>query len=242
VLADNFLAGARPADGLLGALRRDYPMALHSVGISLGSTDPLDRSYLRRLARMADELDVAIVSDHLAWVSVDGLYVHDLLPLPCTAEVVEHLVTRIDRAQTLLRRPLCIENPARYLRFAHDELPLAELLTQLVVRTGCRLLLDLTNAVVSEANVGGCAGTFVDALPVDAIAYIHLAGPSQQPDHLLDAHSGPVPESVWTLYRRALQRFGPRPTLVEWDNEVPDLAVVLEQARRADTIAQEWSI
>jgi uncharacterized protein (UPF0276 family) len=238
-LADNYLEEGCPARRALLAIRHDYPVGLHAVGLSLGSTDPLDEAYLRRLAALAHEVEAVVVSEHLAWVSVGGVFAHDLLPLPCTSEVLDHLVPRVERAQEVLGQQICLENPSRYLRFASDAMSLAEFMGELVERTGCRLLLDLTNAWISERNVDDDARAFVDALPPASIAYLHLAGPSEQTDHVLDSHSAPVPDDVWALYRHALERLGPRPALIEWDQDIPALEVLLGEARRAEEIAQE---
>lgn len=243
-LADNYLddlPGSEPSRALRGleAVRAHYPVVLHSVGLSLGSTDPLDEGYVARLRALVERVEPAAVSDHFAWVSVGGVHVHDLLPLPCTEEVIDHVAPRIALVQDALGRRLLIENPSRYLTFANDELALAEVLAELVRRTGCGLLLDVTNAYVSEVNVNTSATAFIDALPAEAIGYIHLAGPTQQPDHLLDSHDAPVPEEVWRLYAHAVRRLGPAPTLIEWDQDLPAFETLLAQARRAREVTAE---
>lgn len=220
-------------------VRRDYPVALHGVSLSIGSTDPLNRAYLKRLKRLADQIEPFIVSDHLCWTGVAGRNFHDLLPLPWTMEALDHLVPRIQRAQDALGRRLLLENVSSYLGFAHSELKEWEFLSELARRADCGLLLDINNIYVSSVNLGFSPGAYLEGIPQDRVGQFHLAGHSRRGGLLIDTHDGPVSEPVWGLYKDALVRFGARPTLIEWDARIPDFARLESEARRAEAVGRE---
>ena len=232
--------GGGPAVLSLERLRRDYPIALHGVGLSLGSAEDLDRRHLGRLVALAERLEPALVSEHLAWSVAGGAYLNHLLPLRYDAETLAIVARHVDAVQAALGRRLLVENPSSYLRFRHSTMTEPEFLGELARRTGCGLLCDVNNVYVSSENLGFDPERYLDALPPEAVGEIHLAGHSVSDADgrpvLIDDHGGPVADPVWRLYRRALTRFGPLPTLVEWDTDLPDLPVLLTEARAADRL------
>jgi len=236
VHAENYMGGG-PALRGLERLRPDYPLSVHGVGLSLGSADGLDARHLERLARLVERLEPALVSEHLAWSVTGGAYLNHLLPLPYTEESLAVVSEHVERVQTRLGRRLLVENPSGYLRFRGAEIPEADFLAALVRRTGCGLLCDVNNIHVTCANLGGEPDEYLAALPADAIHEIHLAGHAVNDADgrliLIDDHGSPVAPPVWRLYERALARFGARPTLIEWDTDVPPLAVLLGEAAAA---------
>jgi uncharacterized protein (UPF0276 family) len=213
---------------------------LHGVGLSLGRADALDERHLGRLERLVERLAPVIVSEHLAWSTFDGNYLNQLLPLPYTEEALAIVCRHVDRVQERLGRTVLIENPASYLRFRHSTLAEPEFLGELARRTGCGVLCDVNNIHVSGHNLGFDAPAYLDALPAGAVGEIHLAGHAvNEADGgtvLVDDHGSPVIAEVWALYRQALARFGPLPTLVEWDTNIPPLARLLAEAARADAV------
>jgi uncharacterized protein (UPF0276 family) len=238
-----FAAGGKPLH-FLEQLRAHYPLSLHGVGLSIGSTDPLNRHHLDKLKELIQRFEPALVSEHVSWGSVGGRYHNDLLPLPYTEEALEHMVTRVGQVQDYLDRQLLVENISSYLEYQIATIPEWEFITELAGRTGCGLLLDVNNLYVNACNHGFDPEVFLAAMPVERIQEIHLAGFtvnafSDGGQILIDTHSRPVCEEVWALYRKAVQRLGPVPTLIEWDNELPLLPVLLAEANRADTILQE---
>ncbi|HXZ85618.1 MAG TPA: DUF692 domain-containing protein, partial [Myxococcota bacterium] len=236
VLAENHVQPGDPARAVLERLRETYPLTLHSVGMSLGGSDPLDLAHLARLRALADFLEPALVSDHLAWSSLDGRQLHDLLPLPLLEEAVPHVAERVARAQDALGRRIALENVSGYARFAESELAEWEFLAAVAEHADCQILLDLNNAFVSGANLGFAPESYVDRLPPERIAQLHLAGHEPRGAALVDSHGAPVAEAVWALFCRALARFGPRPTLLERDRAIPPLGVLLDEARKADAL------
>lgn len=237
--AENHLAGS-PARQALERLRRDYPISLHAVGLSLGSVDGIDEPHLARVAALEACLAPALVSDHLAWSMAAGRYFNDLLPLPYTEEALEVVVGNVQRLQDRLRRQILVENPSCYLGFAHSTLSEPEFLGELVRRSGCGLLLDVNNVVVTAHNLGLDGRAWLADLPADAIGEYHLAGHAVNDADgtpiLIDDHGSRVSEEVWSLFEAVVERYGPRPTLVEWDTDIPALAVLLEEAGRADAV------
>ena len=240
VHAENYLGGS-PAVAALEELRRDYPVSLHGVGLSLGSADNLDRRHLTRFRALIDRIDPILVSEHLSWSSIGGRYLNDLLPLPLTEESLEIVCDHVDEAQAALGRPLLIENPAAYLRFRHSTIAETDFLAALCERTGCGVLCDVNNVYVNAENFGFDPIGYLDALPANAVGEIHLAGHHQADADgvpiLIDDHGAPVAAPVWHLYAHAVERFGQRPTLVEWDSKLPPLATLLAEAAKADDVA-----
>jgi len=240
VHAENYMADG-PGLRALERIRECHPISLHAVGLSLGSADGVDPEHLARLRRLVDRIDPMLVSDHLAWSRSGGVYLNDLLPMPCTPEALDVVASNVDAVQARLGRALLVENPSSYLRFRGATMPEAEFLSELVRRTGCRLLCDVNNLYVTAANLGLDAAAYLDALPGDAIDEFHLAGHCANDADgvtiLIDDHGSAVSDPVWALYQEALERFGPRPTLIEWDTDIPPLHVLVEQAHRAGELA-----
>jgi uncharacterized protein (UPF0276 family) len=239
--AENYFGGGL-ALTRLDAIQRDYKVSLHGVGLSIGSAEGLDREHLRRLSTLIRRVDPFLVSEHLAWSVVDQTYLGDLLPLPYTEETLQIVATNVEAAQDALGRRILIENPSTYLRFRHSTIPEAEFLGELARRTGCGILCDVNNIYVSCVNLSLSARAYLDALPPDSISEIHLAGHSrvEQAERtiLIDDHGSHVSQPVLNLYRHALARFGPIPTLVEWDTRIPRLPVLLGEASSVEVIAR----
>lgn len=232
-ITENYLdSGGRPLH-VLEEVRRDYPLALHGVALSIGSTDPLDLDYLRRLRRLIDRIEPALVTDHLCWTGVAGRPLYDLLPLPYTEESLAHVTERVRRVQDVLGRRVALENPSTYVAFAHSRLGEWEFLAALADDADCGLLLDVNNVYVSAHNLGFDPWRYLDAIPVDRVAQIHLAGFSDMGTFLFDTHSAPVHDDVWALYRRSVRRFGAAATLVEWDADIPPFERLQAEAERA---------
>jgi len=241
VHSENFFdMGGQPM-AVLERARDLYPLSLHGIGLSLGSAEPLDRRHLRQLKALVDHIDPWIVSDHLAWVGLDGVYSNDLLPVPLTAEALRHIVDHVDEVQQLLGRRLLIENPSTYLSFAASSIAEPDFLALVVDQTQCGLLLDINNVYVSAHNHGFDAGEYLARIPAASVAEIHLAGHTDTGDILIDTHDRRVIEPVWKLYRQALDRFGDVPTLIEWDAALPPLATLIDEARLADAIRSDVS-
>jgi len=242
VHAENYMANAA-ALASLKEVRRSYPVALHGVGLSLGSAGPLDLRHLERLARLVESIEPCVVSEHLSWSGSGGVYLNHLLPLPYTPETLRVVVEHVEQVQERLGRRILVENPSSYLRFRHSSIPEAEFLGELVRRTGCGLLCDVNNVYVSAWNVGLDAEAYLAALPAGAVGEIHLAGHAVNDadgvNLLIDDHGSPVSPAVWKLYRQALERFGPVPTLIEWDTDIPALDVLLAEAHKADGVFME---
>ena len=238
-ISENFMIdGGRPL-AVLERARGSCPVVLHGVSLSLGSTDPLSESYLRALRALVDRVAPAWVSDHLCWGSVGGHYAHDLLPLPYTEEALAHVIDRVRIVQDRLGRQILIENVSSYLTFAHSAMPEWEFLAAVAEGADCGLLLDVNNVYVSAVNHGFDAERYVRALPIDRIGQIHLAGHRQQGTYLLDTHDGHVAPAVWDLYRLAVRRCGQVSTLIEWDDRIPEWAVLCAEAERARAVEAE---
>lgn len=235
--AENHLGGGL-ARRRLAAIRRDYPVAVHAVGLSLAGADGVDGEHLQRVRGLVAWLEPAIVSEHLAWSRVGGAYLNHLLPLPYTDESLALVARSVDRVQTALGRRILVENPASYLRFHDSAIPEVEFLVELTRRTGCGLLCDVNNVYVSGENLGQDAAAWVDAVPPAAVGEIHLAGHARNDADgrtiLIDDHGSAVAPPVWALYERALARFGPVPTLIEWDTDIPALDVLQAEATAAE--------
>lgn len=237
-----FGAGGSPL-AWLERLRREYPLSLHGVGLSLGSTDPLDRDHLTKLKSLIGRFVPGLVSEHLCWSSAGGQHMNDLLPLPYTEEALDHIAARIACVQEYLGREILIENPSSYLRYRHSTIPEWEFLAAVAARADCGILLDVNNIHVSARNLDFDPWRYLEAVPRERVREIHLAGftVKQHPEGeiLIDTHNTRVAEPVWQLYRAALRRLGPLPTLIEWDTDLPALSVLLEEAQIADAAREE---
>jgi len=239
VHAENYMGGG-PAIRELERVREDFPISLHGVGLSLGTAGPLDAHHLERLARLVGRIEPALVSEHLSWSVAGGVYLNDLLPVPLTEETLAVVARHVEQVQVRLGRRILVENPSSYLRFTDSTIPEAIFLAELARRTGCGVLCDVNNIYVSSMNLGFDAVRYLAALPAAAIGEIHLAGHAINDADgrtiLIDDHGAPVANAVWRLYALALERFGPTPTLVEWDTNVPPLAVLLGEAAEAQEL------
>lgn len=238
VHSENYFAEGGRAVTELEEVRRDYPLSLHGVGLSLGSSDPLDREHLARLKRAVERFSPMLVSEHLCWVSSGGSYFHDLLPLPYTEEALRHVSMRIAEVQEYLGRRMLIENVSSYLDFEHSTIPEWEFLREVAARSGCGILLDVNNVYVSAVNHGFDPRLYIASMPARDVQEIHLAGHAEKHvdgvELLIDTHDRPVKDAVWELYAHTLRTLGPKPTLVEWDNALPPLAELLAEAAKAD--------
>jgi uncharacterized protein (UPF0276 family) len=233
VISENYMVkGGRPLH-ILDRVRRDYPLVLHGVSLSIGSTDPLDRGYLDRLRELAARIEPAWVSDHLCWTSVGGHNSHDLLPLPYTEEALEHVVSRLASVQEHLGRRIALENASTYLTFAGSTMPEWEFLAEVAHRADCGILLDVNNVFVSAVNHGFDAKKYLEAVPAERVWEIHLAGHTDRGSHLLDTHGKRVCDEVWELYRFASRRIGAVASLVEWDEDIPDWDTLEAESLRA---------
>jgi uncharacterized protein (UPF0276 family) len=242
---ENYFGGG-PSIRTLEAIRRDYPVSLHGVGLSLGSADGLDATHLERIREVVRRIEPALVSEHLSWSIVGGSYLADLLPLPMTDEALDIVCRHVEQTQDVLQRRILVENPSSYLRYEHSTIAEWEFLATAARRTGCGLLCDVNNIYVSACNHGWDASAYLAALPAQAIGEFHLAGHTLRRIESgqclrIDDHGSRVAPEVWALYRQALARFGPRPTLVEWDTNVPALEVLLGEAAHAQGLLQAAS-
>jgi uncharacterized protein len=236
VVSENFMVdGGRPLE-VLERVRRDYPVALHGVSMSIGSAEPLDARYLARLRALVDRIEPAVVSDHLCWTGLGGRNSHDLLPLPLTEEASRIAARKIRRVQDVLGRRLLVENISSYVEFRDPEMTHAEFLRAVVEEADCGVLLDVNNLYVNARNHGLDPIRFLDRIPAARVAQIHLAGHEDHGALVIDTHDQPVADPVWDLYRAALERFGSVPTLIEWDARIPAFDVVLGEARRAASL------
>jgi uncharacterized protein (UPF0276 family) len=241
VHAENYMGAGGPPHRYLEAVRSRYPLSIHGVGLSIGSSGPLDRGHLLRLKTLISRYEPGLVSEHLAWSTHAGEFLNDLLPIPYTEETLALVCERVDEVQTILGRRILIENPATYIAFSQTTIPEKEFLAAIAQRTGCGLLLDINNICVSAMNHGYDAKAYLDAFPAERVGEIHLAGAAMNADgvddqFLIDAHDRSIGDDVWALYVDTLHRAGPIPTLVEWDNDVPSWPVLFAEARRAEAL------
>ncbi|MBL8200053.1 MAG: DUF692 domain-containing protein [Chromatiales bacterium] len=237
VHSENFFADGGRQLQVLDAVRRDYGLSLHGVGLSLGGVDPLDPDHLRRLKRLVQRAEPVLVSEHVCWSSADGIFLNDLLPLPYTEAALSHTAARVAAVQDYLGRQILVENVSSYLQFEGAEMTEWDFLVQLAQRAGCRILLDVNNIYVSAVNHGFQAQDYLRAIPAELVGEVHLAGHTVADDILIDTHSAPVADAVWALYRDARRLLGPVPTLIEWDADLPALDRLLAEAARADAEA-----
>jgi hypothetical protein len=242
---ENFLANPHAAE-LLGEIARHYPISVHTVGVSIGSAGGIDRAHLARVARLIDAVDPILVSGHLAWSTHAGEYLNDLLPLPYDANTLAVLARHVDEVQQALGRTYLVENPSSYLGFAGSTMTEFAFLSTLVERTGCQLLCDVSNVYLSGHNMGFDPYAYIAGLPAEAIGELHLGGftAEDDPDEhggtlLVDTHADRIADPAWDLYGYALHRFGAKPTLIEWDNEIPPFATLLAEAAHADAVSAQ---
>lgn len=238
VHSENYFAEGGAAHAALERIRADYPLSLHGVGLSLGSADKLDLEHLARLKQLVDRYQPALVSDHICWGAIGDVHLNDLLPLPCTAEALALMVSRVQQVQDALGREFLMENVSSYLTFHDTDMPESTFVAELVRRSGCGLLLDVNNVYVNSVNHGFDPHVYLRAMPHASVREIHLAGhlckDALPVALLIDSHSRPVADEVWELYREALALCGPQPTLIEWDQDIPSLDVLLAEAGRAE--------
>lgn len=236
VHSENFFGDGGQPLKYLARFREDYAISTHGVGLSLGSADALDPEHLRKLKRLIDWIEPALVSEHLCWVGVEGRFLNDLLPMPYTRESLDHVVDRVGQLQDYLRRAVMIENVSSYLEFAQSCIPEWEFVREVSARSGCKILLDVNNIYVNASNHDFDATSYLDAITPGSVGEIHLAGFEDAGDILIDTHGNAVSDEVWGLYEYAVRRFGNVPTLIEWDTDIPELEVLLGEGQKADRI------
>lgn len=236
---ENYMSAGGPRLTALESVRERHPVSLHGVGLSLAADADPDADHLRALKRLVDRFDPFVVSEHLAWSTHRGAHQPDLLPFPRTRAALDRICDNVSRMQDALGRRVLVENPSLYLPLQGHALDEVDFLTTLVARTGCGLLVDVNNVFVSASNLGYAPETYLDALPAEAIGEIHLAGHAPDPGGsglLIDTHGAPVAEAVWTLFERLIRRIGPRPTLIERDDDIPAFATLLAERDRAAAV------
>ena len=229
---ENFFGGGAPLRTLL-KVREHYPVSLHGVGMGLGSTTALNEDHLAAVQRLCEVVQPAAISEHLCWNSAGGMVINDLLPFPYTREALTHVARRVEQVQERLGQQLLVENLSSYLSFSHSEMTEGEFLAELTRRTGCGILFDVENLYVNVRNLGVDAEAFIKTIPAEAVQEYHLAGYSVRDGCLVDTHNHPIYPEVWELYEYVLQHIGPRPTLIEWDTDIPALSVLRGEAEKA---------
>lgn len=239
VHTENYLADGGWDLHVLQTLRADYPVALHGVGLGIGSMHGFSAAHVERIATLSERIEPLFVSEHLCWGATSNAVLNELLPLPLNTTTLALVCERVDRIQERLARPILIENVSTYLRFHGDTFGETEFLAELSRRTGCGVLLDINNLYVNQCNHGEDATQALEALTSAMVCELHLAGHEVDEDVVVDHHGAPVAEPVWQLYAQALRRFGPVPTLIEWDTQLPPLAALLEEAQHARAVAKE---
>jgi len=235
---ENYLVAGGPMHHYLTRIRADYPLSFHSVGMSLGSAEGPDPFHIQRLKNLCERYQPALVSDHLSWSRWNHTFLNDLLPLPYTRAALQLLLANVDKVQNLLGRSIAIENPSTYLALAGSEMDECDFLVELARQSGASILLDINNIHVSATNHGWSSLDYLQRIPVHLVSEIHLAGHKVEETAagtlLIDDHGSQVCPQVWALYEQALARLGPRPTLIEWDTDVPELSVLYSEAAKAD--------
>ncbi len=241
VHAENYMGAGGPPHHYLEAVRKDYPLSLHGVALSIGGESPLNRDHLARLKALLERYDCGLFSEHLAWSTHEDAYLDDLLPVSYTGKTLQHVCDHVNETQDFLGRQMLLENPSTYVQFEESTMTEIDFISQIATRTGCGLLLDVNNVFVTCKNHNMDPNAYIDAFPVEHVGEIHLAGHDERRDDtgaplLIDAHGSPVVNRVWKLYERAISRVGPVPTLIERDANVPPLADLLAEAARADRV------
>ena len=239
ILTENYLVGGGKPLYFLETIRARYPMAMHGVSLSIGSADPLDRTYLKQLKSLVERIEPLWVSDHLCWTGVGGINLHDLLPLPYTEPVLTHVVERVLQVQEFLGRRILLENVSSYLQFPESEMPEWEFLRQVAERADCLILLDINNVYVSARNHDFDPWEYLEAIPPERVWQFHLAGHTDLGDRVIDTHDHPVRDEVWQLFRQAARRFGPTATLLERDDRIPPLEELVQELDRARALVRD---
>ncbi len=240
IISENFMdTGGKPRRNL-DKIRERYPIVMHGVAMSIGTVDPLNSEYLQKLKKLADEIKPAWISDHLCWTGIAHKNSHDLLPIPYTEEALKHIISRIQQVQEVLERPIALENPSTYLEFKTSHIPESEFIAEMVKQSGCNLLLDVNNVYVTCYNHRLDPKAYIDALPLDKVAQIHLSGHSNMGTHLIDTHDDLVVEEVWQLYEYVVHKAGRVPnTMVEWDDNIPEFDVLFAELGKAKAAAKD---
>jgi uncharacterized protein len=241
VHAENYMGAGGPPHRYLSAIREEYPLSLHGVGLSIGADRPLDKDHLQRLKQLIERYAPGLFSEHLAWSSHDTGFLNDLLPVPYTAETLARVSEHIDQIQEFLGRQMLLENPSTYLTFTESTYSEIDFIAEVVRHTGCELLLDVNNVYVASTNQQWDPIAYIDAYPLGHVQEIHLAGHTREADDkgrplLIDTHNRPVDEIVWGLFAHAVRRIGPVPTLIEWDADVPAWPTLQQEAQRAEAV------
>ena len=243
VHSENYFGEGGKSLHTLEKIRADYPISLHSVNTSLGSADELNWQHLKKLRELMTRIRPCLVSDHLSWSSIEGHYLHDLLPLPYTEEALSHVINRIQQVQDYLNQTILIENISSYIRYADSIIPEQDFLTEVAKKTGCGLLLDINNIYVNATNFGDDPYTFITSIPAELVQEIHLAGFTttliNDKEILIDTHNRPIVPAVWDLFSYAIQQLGRKPTIIEWDTDLPALETLCLEAYRAEKILRE---
>lgn len=239
--AENYMGAGGPPHHLLRRIRSDYPLSIHGVGLSIGGAEPLDRDHLARLKALITRYEPSAFSEHLAWSSHEGRFMNDLLPLPYTIETLARVAEHVHQVQDALGMRMLLENPSTYVTFANSDMTETDFLREVARMTGCGLLLDVNNVYVSATNQGISPDRYVDDFPMKHVGEIHLGGFTEDADDfgvrlLIDSHGAKTADAVWDLYRHTLRRSGPVPTLIEWDNDIPEFKVLAAEAARARAI------
>jgi uncharacterized protein (UPF0276 family) len=238
VLSENFMEAHPGHWEFLTDLRAQYPVVMHGVGMNIAGTDPLDKDYLHKLRKLADHVRPACISDHLCWTGARGINSHDLLPVPYTGEALAHVVGRVKQIQDALGQSLVLENPSTYTEFQASSMPEWEFMAEVAIRADCGLLLDINNVYVSAFNHRYDARQYLNAIPPARVAYIHLAGHRNLLTHIVDTHDDHVVQEVWDLYRYWVERHGETPTMIEWDDHIPEFEVLLAELAKARSLVQ----
>jgi len=236
IISENFIDSHGWPRHVIKQISEKYPIVMHGVSMSIGSTDPLNIDYLKKLKAFAKEIDAKWISDHLCWTGVLGKNTHDLLPLPLTEEALKHVVERIKIVQDVLERPLVLENPSSYLQFKEDTMQECDFIREMANQADCRLLLDINNVYVSSFNHNFDPLNYIKSLPTDKIVQFHLAGHSHMGTHIIDTHDNFVVKQVWELYKETIQLTGQVSTLLEWDSDLPEFSILQKEVLKAKTI------
>lgn len=241
-ITENYLGPKAIPLSYLCAIRQHYPLTLHGVSLSIGSTDPLNKEYLKSLKQLIAQVEPAWISDHLCWTSVNGRYFPDLFPLPHHVDVITHVAERIMQIQDYLGQRILIENISRYLAFSNESITEWEFLSAVAKQADCHILLDVNNLYVNAYNHQLSIETYLSGLPKERVQEIHLAGHQNKTTHLLDTHDQPVTSAVWDCFKMAIDLLGPKPALIEWDSDIPAFPILLAEAHKAETYYQLESV